>query len=259
MTPQELTKIRETLNLTKKDLASKLGTTAMLVGKYEKGSAPIPETIIKSLEALMGAESATPAVDEAIATPVEETVAEEVVVDENQPVEAKISDFVKNLRLTMNLSQKAFGELLGVSGASVGFYENGRNEPKDVILEKLKELEASLPTGAVSVPEADEEKATPVVEENIIVSAPADAEVTVAKETTTTKKTKAKKADKKETTTKANKKTTRLFIQSNAGGSITPEDVMKKVPEGVDEIYVKPEENKAYWVKGSESGSVELW
>ena len=43
------------------------------------------------------------------------------------------------------------------------------------------------------------------------------------------------------------------------GGSITPEDVMKKVQEGVDEVYVKPEENKAYWVKGDESGSVELW
>ena len=165
----------------------------------------------------------------------------------------------------MNLSQKAFGDLLGVSGTSVGFYETGRNEPKDVILEKLKELEASLLTGAVSTPEADEEKAAPVVEEaDIIVSAPADAEVTVAKETTTTKKTKAKKADKKTTAKtakakKADKRTTRLFIQSMMGGSITPEDVMKKVPEGVDEVYVKPEENKAYWVKGNENGSVELW
>ena len=82
MTPQELTKIRETLNLTKKDLASKLGTTAMLVGKYEKGSAPIPETIIKSVEVLMGAaaSTATPSPDADI-TPVEEempTTAEEV-------------------------------------------------------------------------------------------------------------------------------------------------------------------------------------
>ena len=25
------------------------------------------------------------------------------------------------------------------------------------------------------------------------------------------------------------------------------------------QVYIKPEENKAYWVKGEESGSVELW
>ena len=175
MTPQELTEIRTTLNLTKSDLAKMLGITPMLVGKYEKGSVPIPEKIIKSVEELMGAVQETAATAEEMATPIEE-----VAADENQPVEEKISDFVKNLRLSMNLTQKAFGEILGVSGASVGFYETGRNEPKDVILEKLKELEASLPTGAVNTPEADEEKATPVVEESdIIVSAPADAEVTV--------------------------------------------------------------------------------
>ena len=161
----------------------------------------------------------------------------------------------------MNLSQKAFGDLLGVSGTSVGFYETGRNEPKDVILEKLKELEASLLTGAVSTPEADEEKAAPVVEEaDIIVSAPADAEVTVVKKTkATAKKTKLAKQTKTAARKAIEKNSPKLFIQSMMGGSITPEEVMKKAPEGVEEIYVKPEENKAYWVKGNENGSVELW
>ena len=115
MTPQELTEIRTTLNLTKSDLAKMLGITPMLVGKYEKGSVPIPEKIIKSVEELMGAVQETATTAEEMATPIEE---------------------------------------------------------------------ASLPTGAVNTPEADEEKATPVVEESdIIVSAPADAEVTVAKKT----------------------------------------------------------------------------
>ncbi|MDO5702897.1 MAG: hypothetical protein Q4G47_06050, partial [Lachnospiraceae bacterium] len=50
-----------------------------------------------------------------------------------------------------------------------------------------------------------------------------------------------------------------LFIQSLLGGLITPEEVLKRVPADVDEVYVKPEENKAYWVKGEESGDVDLW
>ena len=32
-----------------------------------------------------------------------------------------------------------------------------------------------------------------------------------------------------------------------------------EIPDGCDQVYIKPEENKAYWVKGDESGAVELW
>ena len=39
----------------------------------------------------------------------------------------------------------------------------------------------------------------------------------------------------------------------------TPEEILSRVPADVDTIYIKPEENKAYWVRGDESGSVGLW
>ena len=54
-------------------------------------------------------------------------------------------------------------------------------------------------------------------------------------------------------------KKTAILIQSQLGGTITPEEVLKRIPEGCDQVYIKPEENKAYWVKGDESGAVELW
>ena len=54
------------------------------------------------------------------------------------------------------------------------------------------------------------------------------------------------------------KKTT-ILIQSQLGGTITPEEVLKRIPDSCDRVYIKPEENKAYWVKGDESGAVELW
>ncbi len=42
------------------------------------------------------------------------------------------------------------------------------------------------------------------------------------------------------------------------GSNTTAEEVLAKVGE-VDQVYIRVDENKAYWVKGEESGSVDLW
>lgn len=49
-----------------------------------------------------------------------------------------------------------------------------------------------------------------------------------------------------------------VVIQSPMGGSITPEEIIKKTGP-VDVVYVRVDENKAYWVKGEETGAVDLW
>ena len=54
------------------------------------------------------------------------------------------------------------------------------------------------------------------------------------------------------------KKTGEMIIQSPMGGNITPEEIMKKVGKA-EKIYVRVDENKAYWVRGKETGSVDLW
>ena len=51
MTNKDLTKIREEKNLSKGDFAKLLGITPMLLGRYEKGSVAIPETIAEKLQA----------------------------------------------------------------------------------------------------------------------------------------------------------------------------------------------------------------
>ena len=43
------------------------------------------------------------------------------------------------------------------------------------------------------------------------------------------------------------------------GGTITIEEIKKRIPADAESVYVKPEENKAYWVKGEETGDVDLW
>ena len=54
------------------------------------------------------------------------------------------------------------------------------------------------------------------------------------------------------------KKTT-LHIQSQAGKDITVDEVIKLLPDGVEDVYVKAEEGRAYWVKGDTAGYVELF
>ena len=49
-----------------------------------------------------------------------------------------------------------------------------------------------------------------------------------------------------------------VIIQSPMGGEITPEDVLAKVGP-VDKVYVRVDLNTAFWVRGDESGAVNLW
>ena len=51
MTNTELTKIREDKKLSKKEFAALIGVTPMLLGRYEKGTCAIPESIAEKLTA----------------------------------------------------------------------------------------------------------------------------------------------------------------------------------------------------------------
>lgn len=56
----------------------------------------------------------------------------------------------------------------------------------------------------------------------------------------------------------AKAKTVEYIIQSPMGGEITPAEILKKVGKA-DKIYIRVDQNKAYWISGKESGSVDLW
>ena len=68
----------------------------------------------------------------------------------------------------------------------------------------------------------------------------------------------AKPAAKKAAAKPAAKKAVEVIIQSPMGGNITPEEILAKVGKA-DKIYIRVDENKAYWVRGKETGSVDLW
>ena len=59
MTNTELTKIREDRKLSKKEFAALIGVTPMLLGRYEKGTCAIPESVAEKLTAAANTATAT--------------------------------------------------------------------------------------------------------------------------------------------------------------------------------------------------------
>jgi hypothetical protein len=49
-----------------------------------------------------------------------------------------------------------------------------------------------------------------------------------------------------------------VHIQSMMGGEITVEQILARVGEA-DDVYIRVEGNRAYWVRGKDSGWIELW
>ena len=43
------------------------------------------------------------------------------------------------------------------------------------------------------------------------------------------------------------------------GCAISTDEIAKKVPKGTDAVYVRVDENMLYWVKGKETGAVNIW
>ena len=161
---------------------------------------------------------------------------------------------IKELREEQNLSQAELAQEVGCSVNTMSAYETGKRTPSEKIVQKIKELYGIVVETAVSSAKVVAEKAVVVKDSTskTVGSAAkkvAEAAVKVADETDkAVTKAKAKAAQKKR----------KVIIQSPLGGEITPDEILAKTGNA-DQVYVRVDENKAYWVKGEESGSVDLW
>ena len=50
-----------------------------------------------------------------------------------------------------------------------------------------------------------------------------------------------------------------IYIQSPLGGNITPDEVAARMPEGTEACFVRVDQNLIWWVRGEETGAVEIW
>ena len=95
------------------------------------------------------------------------------------------------------------------------------------------------------------------VEEKVVEK---KAEVKAEKAPAKKAEVKAEKAPAKKAPAKkpVAKKVAEVIIQSPLGGEITGAEILARVGD-VDKVYVRVDENKAYWVRGEETGDVDLW
>ncbi len=163
---------------------------------------------------------------------------------------------IKELRTEKKLSQAAFAKTLAVSSSAISAIEAGRMNVSAKIADKVKEvygviLDAEEKVEAAVVAKIEKKAAVsekPVAKKEKVAATKSEKKIeekTAMKETV--KKPRSKKAPVSE-----------VIIQSPLGGEITPEAVLAKVG-AVDKVYIRVDENKAYWVKGEETGSVDLW
>ena len=50
-----------------------------------------------------------------------------------------------------------------------------------------------------------------------------------------------------------------IIIQSPMGGEITTDQVIGKLPAGVDCVFIRVDQNNLWWIRGDETGNVDIW
>ena len=146
---------------------------------------------------------------------------------------------IKEFRQSQGLSQPKLAKALGIGVSTVGGYETGKINPSQKVLDKIREVYGV----DLNAPEAAPAKKA---------AKPAKAEKAAKAEKP------AKAAAPKKPVRSRAKKETDIIIQSPLGGEITLTDILAKVGD-VDRVYVRVDQNAAYWVKGEASGAVNLW
>jgi DNA-binding XRE family transcriptional regulator len=206
---------------------------------------------------------------------------------------------LKELREKNKLTQAAFGSSLGVSGKAIYLIESGNMNLSKKLSDKIAEVYGEFiePTGrrAKAAAARAEKKADAIATD--AAQAVLDAEKKVDKRKRKAKaKVQADKpaveavaeavaapveavaeavavpveavaaavaapmeaAVEKKARKRAAKPAVSVVIQSPMGGEITPEEICARIGRA-DTVYIRVDQNKAYWVRGEEHGEIDLW
>ena len=281
-----LRELRESKHLSLNQMAEIIGKSRGSINAYELGKTKIPDEVYAKVFERFGVELRSPATTPSTtpspattpspddiqpaeakpATPVEtkEPATTEVKEPAGKKEPAKTvspmdGTILKAIRSAHNLSQVKMAEIIGKSPSSVINYEKGVSMvPVDAVhrLEKWLATTPSSSTPATTTP------------------APASASTTSAlaapsqelEETKTEKGVDEKVGEETKAEPgvdeKAGDEKPHVYIQSMAGSTISVHDIIARVIDvvpSVENIYVKPEENRAYWTAGKNNGSTVLW
>jgi len=175
---------------------------------------------------------------------------------------------IKELRLMKGLTQTEFAKAIGIGLSSLTGYEAGKREPGEKALAAIKEVygvdlatasPVPAPTSApVEAAPAEKKTRKPRAKKEAVAPAPAEEKVEKKARKPRAKKEAVAPAPAEAKVEKKAKKTASIIIQSAMGGEITPEEILSRVGD-VDKVYVRPDQNAIYWVKGEETGAINIW
>ena len=169
---------------------------------------------------------------------------------------------IKELRESKGLSQGKFADSIRIGRTAIVGYEKGKFKPSEEVAAKIKEVygitvdeAAPAPVEKKKTTKRGKKAAAPTAEMTPVVEEKKPA----PKKRVGRKKAEAAPAVEEKKPAKRGKNAgVTVVIQSPMGGSITPEEILAKVGP-VDAVYIRVDENKAYWVKGDETGAIDLW
>ena len=148
---------------------------------------------------------------------------------------------IKELRTKEGLSQSALAKRLGVATSAIGHLENGRMKVSAKIATKVKEEFGVDVSDAIAVEKIEAKKTV----------------ARTARKAKDAVKTAEAKIEKKASKAKTAK--LEIIVQSPMGGNISAEEIAAKIPAGAESVFVRVDQNKLWWIKGEETGSVDIW
>ncbi len=124
---------------------------------------------------------------------------------------------------------------------------------KKKVAEEVKAVEEKVEKAVKKAP-SKAKAATKKVEEKIVAEE-IEVKKTAAKAARKTKET----VKKVEAAAKKPAGKLEIIVQSPMGGNITAEEIAAKLPKGAETVFVRVDQNKLWWIKGEETGSIDIW
>ena len=124
---------------------------------------------------------------------------------------------------------------------------------KKKVAEEVKAVEEKVEKAVKKAPAKAKAAAKKV--EDKVVAEEIEVKKTAAKTARKTKET----VKKVETAAKKPAGKLEIIVQSPLGGNITAEEIAAKLPKGAETVFVRVDQNKLWWIKGEETGSVDIW
>ena len=221
--------LREKNKLTQVAFAKSLGVSSNAISAIESGRLKLSEKMASKVKEIYG---------EAV----------------EQPAGAELKKAIKKTAARVEKKARTAGKRVKaaekkVEAAVAAEAEKLAEDTAQAVLNTEKKAEKKK-RAARSRAKADKPAVEAVAE---AVAAPVEAAAAaVEKKARKARRTAEKKA------AAAVKKSPSVVIQSPYGGEITDAEILARIGD-VDAVYVRVDQNKAYWVKGEESGSIDLW